>query len=201
MANKGEHGSAMIKKILLISVPLLILIGLGIWFRPQDEKPPALPEPTKVESLPREVLLYFADPAGSYLVSETQQIDGCDEDRECLRNLFMALVQGPQGELLPILPEQTRIRNIELRDDVVVVDFNDAFVHGHPGGSLSELLTVYGLANSMAVNFPYLKRVQILVEGEPVETLKGHVSLVRPVPADFSFSRPPQVETHGPADE
>lgn len=182
------------KRSLLFLIPLLVVVLLVLWLQPEQQVEEPAPVPIKVELLPREALLYFADPAGRYLVSEIQQIAGCDEDRDCVRNLFIALVKGSQGDLLPILPPQTEVLNVELRDDLVVVDFNGVFVHAHPGGSLSELLTVYGLVNSLAVNFPYLKQVQILVEGQPVETLKGHVSLARPVMADFSYSRPPQAD-------
>ena len=61
-----------------------------------------------------------------------------------------------------------------------------------PGGSLPELLTIYGLADTIAENFPHLRQVRILVEGEPVATLKGHVDLREAVKADFSFTHPPE---------
>ncbi len=60
----------------------------------------------------------------------------------------------------------------------------------HPGGSISELFTVYGLANTLAVNFPHVRQVRILIEGEAVESLKGHVGLRDAVKADFRYSRP-----------
>ena len=184
-------------KIKLVTVFLLSLIscGLVIWFlQPQtNEELPS--EVIKVEQLPREALLYFADPEGRYLVAETQQIKGCEEDIDCVKNLFTALVAGSQSDLLPIVPVQAQVLNVELREDLALVDFNSAFVHSHPGGSLSELLTVYGLVNSLTVNFPYLKQLQILVDGQPVTSLKGHVSLSRPLMADFSYSRVPQADT------
>lgn len=191
----------MKRKLSTFFLLTLLLCGAVIWLllpEKQEETPP--PAVIKVEQLPREVLLYFADPEGVYLVSETQQIAGCEEDSDCIRNLFSALVSGPQGELLPILPAQAEVLSVELRDDLVLVDFNSAFVHSHPGGSLSELLTVYGLVNSLAVNFPYLKQLQILVEGKPVARLKGHVGLVQPIMADFSYSHPPANRDTGGTD-
>jgi hypothetical protein len=53
------------------------------------------------------------------------------------------------------------------------------------------LLTVYGVANTLAVNFPHLRQVRFLVAGQDVETLRGHVDLRAPVPADFRYGRPP----------
>ena len=36
--------------------------------------------------------------------------------------------------------------------------------------------------NSLTANFPAVKRVQILVEDKPADTLAGHVDLSRPLP-------------------
>ena len=185
----------MKKKLLTVFLLSLLFCGLLVWLlrpQPREELPQVV---IKVEQLPREALLYFADPEGRYLVAETQQIDGCEDDADCIKNLFSALATGPQGDLLPILPAQAKVLNVELREDLVLVDFNSAFMHSHPGGSLSELLTVYGLVNSLAVNFPYLKQLQILVDGQTVPSLKGHISLAQPILADFSYSRAPQTGT------
>lgn len=183
----------MSRKLIMILLPILIFAGIGIWLlQPEKQEEPQIPEVVKIEELPREVLLYFADPEGRYLVSEMQQITGCEEDSDCVKNLVSVLLAGPQGDLLPILPAHAKVLSVELKDDLALIDFDGAFVHAHPGGSLSELLTVYGLANSLSVNFPYLKQLQILVEGEQVATLKGHVGLSRPIKADFSYSHPPQ---------
>ena len=190
----------MLKKLIGLLLLGLIVSVAVVWLLaepPQEES--TLPVAIKIEELPREALLYFVAPEGSYLVSEIQQIAGCDDDRDCVRNLFTKLAAGSQGSLAPVLSPQVKVLSVELRDELAVVDFNQAFIHAHPGGSLSELLTVYALVNSLAVNFPYLKQLQILVEGASVETLKGHVRLVRPVIADFSYSRPPQ--TGAPAHE
>jgi hypothetical protein len=183
----------MKKRLLIIFLLTLFLCGVAIWLL-LPEKPEEVTSPVaiKVEQLPREALLYFADPEGRYLVSEVQQIAGCDEDSDCVRNLFTSLAAGPEGDLLPTLPAQTKVLSVKLQDALAVVDFNSAFVHAHPGGSLSELLTAYALVNSLTVNFPYLKQLQILVEGQSVASLKGHVSLSQPIIADFSYSRPPQ---------
>ncbi|PLX86191.1 MAG: hypothetical protein C0618_09440 [Desulfuromonas sp.] len=182
------------KKLVLAVVVLLVAgAGVALWWRgPVLPPAPMTPPPIKVEMVPREALLYFGDEQGRYLVSEMRQIAGCDEDSDCVRNLVEALIAGPHDRLLPILPETAVLNSVELQKDLVVLDFNRALVHAHPGGTFSELLTVYGLMNSLTVNFPYLKQLQILIDGQKVSTLKGHVSLLRPVQSDFSYSHPLQ---------
>jgi hypothetical protein len=70
---------------------------------------------------------------------------------------------------------------------LVSLDFDAGFISGHPGGTQSELLTVYALANTLATNFPHLRQVRILVAGVPIETIKGHVDLRQPVTPDYSL--------------
>ena len=74
----------------------------------------------------------------------------------------------------------------------MTLDFNARLVNGHPGGSLSELLTVYALVDSVSANFPHLRQVRLLVDGQPRETLKGHIDISQPVAADFSWTRNPE---------
>lgn len=185
------------KKILLGLLGLLligVLAGYAIgWFLQQAQEPEVRIPIVVEEDLPeREVQLYFVDSHGSFLVPEARMIAGCDDDRDCIRSLLEALRSGSQQELLPIIPPQVGILEIELENDLVRVNFSRHLSDFHPGGSLSELLTVYGLANSLSENFPYLRQVQILIDGQPQQTLKGHVRIDQPVYADFSYSRPPQ---------
>jgi hypothetical protein len=69
----------------------------------------------------------------------------------------------------------------------VNVDFSQELISAHPGGTQSELLTIYGLADTLAVNFPHLRQMRVLVDGVPVATLKGHVDLRQPISPDFSL--------------
>ena len=79
-----------------------------------------------------------------------------------------------------------------MHEGTASLDFSKGLLADHPGGSMPELLTVYGLADTLAENFPYVRQVRILVDGKPVPSIKGHVDLRRPVQADFNYTRPPQ---------
>ena len=136
----------------------------------------------------RDVTLYFASSDATKLVSTTGRI-GCDDDLGCLRATVDALVRGPVDDGFPVLPAGTRLLNVRVEEDLVFLDFDKQLTEGHSGGSQGELLTVYALANSIAVNFPHLRQMQILIDGASVETLKGHVDLRRPLLADFTYSK------------
>lgn len=163
--------------------PLVLWVGLavlvfcaGLLFgyfkttRPSRKAPPAV----AAVALPtREVILYFAADDGRTLVAENRQIDDCLGDEDCLRATVEALIGGSQSGLSPILPAQVALRGLTVSDSLVSVDFSQDLVSAHPGGTQSELLTIYGLADTLAVNFPHLRQVRILVEGAPAKTLKG----------------------------
>ncbi|WP_303722165.1 GerMN domain-containing protein [Malonomonas rubra] len=183
------------KKLLLMYLGLLLvggLIGYGVgWFGQQEQLPDEGIPIVVEEDLPqREVQLYFADPGGTYLVAESRLIKGCDDDRDCIRSLLEATRAGSQQGLLPVLPKETGILEIELENDLARVNFSRHLADFHPGGSLSELLTVYSLANSLSENFSYLRQLQILIDGEVRQTLKGHVRIDQPIYPDFSYSDP-----------
>ena len=101
-----------------------------------------------------------------------------------------ALLSGPTLGGEPLFPPRTKLLGIEESEGLATVDFSRELLTAHPGGSLSELKTVYGLVNTLAENFPYIRGVRILVEGESVETLKGHVDLRGALAPDYSYSPP-----------
>ncbi|MHB8798869.1 MAG: hypothetical protein ACYDBY_10445 [Thermoanaerobaculia bacterium] len=53
-------------------------------------------------------------------------------------------------------------------------------------GSSEELAAVQSLVLTVTKNLPAVTRVVLLVGGEPVETLAGHVDLTHPIPPDLS---------------
>ncbi len=88
-----------------------------------------------------------------------------------------------------------------MENDLVRINFSRHLVDHHPGGSLSELLTVYSLMNSLSESFPYLRQMQILVDGEIRQTLKGHVRIDLPVYVDFTLTQAPDTGIAEPVGE
>jgi spore germination protein GerM len=164
---------------------LLILIGIGliVFFHQQiyhSIKPLFSRWGILVEK--REVLLYFSDSEGEYLVGEKREILKKNEAKAEAKETILELIKGPKGKLIPTLPPRTKLLTLQIHDEgLAKVNFNPALSKDHPGGSSAEMMTVYSIANSLALNFPQIKRVQILIDGKPIETLAGHLSLRQPV--------------------
>ena len=178
------------KRLILFSalVVLVFLIGLVAGYLKPRESARTAPVATDTAShLSREVFLYFASSDGQTLIAETRTIKECQLDEDCLQDTILALISGPESGLVPILPTSVVLRGVTVVDSLVNVDFSQELIAAHPGGTQSELLTVYGLADTLTVNFPHPRQVQVLVEGSPVPTLKGHVDLRQPIYPDFSL--------------
>lgn len=130
----------------------------------------------------REVLLYFLDIEGEYLVGEKREILKRGEVKEEAKETIIELIKGPKGKLIPTLPPRTKLLTLQINEGGIAnVNFNQALSKDHPGGSSAEMMTVYSIVNSLTINFPQIKRVQILIEGEGRETIAGHLSLKQPI--------------------
>ncbi|MBF0646280.1 GerMN domain-containing protein [Desulfuromonas acetoxidans] len=168
------------------------IAGVGAVFNPfnRDNEPEAESVAVVVEEeqpVQRDVVLYFGDPASPFLAQEERPIAECDDDLTCIEAIVRELVAGPQTELVPVLPAQALLLGVEIDEDRVVLDFNQALVTNLPAGCSSELLSVHALVNTLAANIPYVRRLVLHVEGREIKTLRGHVDLTEPVSADFSL--------------
>jgi len=133
--------------------------------------------------------LFFASHDGGGLVREGREIDACGETAGCVEAVIDELINGPLGELAPTLPPNTTIRGVQVAGDKAVIDLDKGFEEGLPAGSSAEMTAVYSIVDTVAVNFPQIKSVTFLVEGKPVETLKGHLDLRQPLVPDFSLEK------------
>lgn len=130
----------------------------------------------------REVLLYFSDVDGEYLVGERREIIEKDEVKEEAKETLNELIKGPKEKLIQTIPLGTKLIELQIGEEgVAKVDFNKALTSEHPGGSSAEMLTIYSIANSLILNFPQIKWVQILIEGKPAESIAGHLSIKEPL--------------------
>jgi spore germination protein GerM len=181
MSRPAPPPSLPLIRVLLWALGIIVVLGAGyLLFFPSPPSPPAEAPPPR-----RAVTLYFAAADGAGLVAEGREVAGCLVEIDCLKNTVQALLDGPVGALAPVFPPGAGLSGIVVTDSEVQIDFTRSLVDSHPGGSWGELLTVYALTNTVAVNFPHLRQVRILIEGAAVETLKGHVDLRQPLNPDF----------------
>jgi len=134
------------------------------------------------------VKLFFLAPDQPALLIEDREVAYSADLAQQVRTVVEELVKGPQKGLVGTLPAETKvIDTFVTAAGVAYVDLSKEAAQKHPGGSRGELLSVYSVVNSLAANFPAVKRVQILVDDRQVPTLAGHVDLTRPLTADMTF--------------
>ena len=156
-------------------------------YEERHQQPPAMPH-TKQEGTFL-VTLFFASPDGKGLVREGREIDSCGDAADCVESIVDELIYGPLGDLAPTLPDNASVQNVQINGDTAVVDFGEEMITGLPGGSEAEMAAVYSIVDSIAVNFPRIKQVKLLVGGKSIETLKGHLDLREPLRPDFALEK------------
>lgn len=175
--SKKSRGGGITLILILIGIGLIILFHQQIY---NSIKPYFTKRDIFVEK--REVLLYFSDSEGEYLIGEKRKILGKRDVKEEAKETINELINGPEGKLIPTLPPRTKLLTLQINEaGLAKVNFNQALSKDHPRGSTAEMMTVYSIVNSLTLNFPQIKRVQILIDGKPIETIAGHLSLRQPI--------------------
>ena len=92
------------------------------------------------------------------------------------------LFKGSANAAVPrLFPGDTVVRGaFLLPEGIAFVDLGGpTLTQGWGTGSHEELMATYSLVQTVVANFPEVRRVRMLVNGQPAETLAGHVSLAR----------------------
>ncbi|HAN09050.1 MAG TPA: hypothetical protein DCP90_00370 [Clostridiales bacterium] len=133
-----------------------------------------------------EIKLYFADADANNLIAESRKtIILSDENIEKI--VIEELISGPgtSSNLSPI-PKGTELKDIEVKDNICYVDFNQEFKTNHVGGSDMERLTIFSIVNSLT-EIEGINKVQFLIEGKKNEIYKGHYEFDKPFERDESI--------------
>jgi germination protein M len=140
------------------------------------------PEPAETTT---GVTLLFGSTDGEGLVREQTQVRKRTMLLDQVRVVIEELIRGPTGVLVRTIPEGTKLLSVYLLPDgTLVVDFSREIQTLHTGGTTGEILTVYSIVNTLTMNFNEIEKVQILVDGDEVETLVGHIDLESPLARD-----------------
>jgi germination protein M len=166
----------------LLREPLTVLDG-------EDATPgePSLPDPDTPAERRINVRLYFETVESDGLFAEERTIAFSDDLARQIRTLVEELIHGSETGLQPTLPPETTVLEVFVTARGVAYVNLSGEASVLPGGSRSELHTVYSIVNSVVANFPAVRRVQILVEDRMVPSLGGHVDLSRPLPPDMTL--------------
>jgi hypothetical protein len=96
------------------------------------------------------------------------------------KQVLNTLLAGPVDSDLRTLPADAALMAFYLLPDgTAIADFSEALATSTPSGIQSEQLAVNSIARTLEANVPQVKRLKILIHGQEVETLAGHVDLTQ----------------------
>ena len=189
-----KRTNALRRKTLLLIAFIVSATILGALLFRKYEKSRLVPSPPPPagEAGTTSVTLFFADSSGNGLRREVREIDACDGPAQCSEEVIDELLNGPIGDLAPTLPASFSVRSVQMEGATAVIDLEKESATGLPEGSSAEMTAVYSIVDSLAFNFPQIRNVKFLVEGEAVPTLKGHLDLRAPLVPDYGLEKEKQ---------
>ena len=93
-------------------------------------------------------------------------------------NTLLAGPVDPEARTLP--PDAALLAFYILPDGTAIADFSEALANSIPSGIESEQLAVDSITRTLAANIPQAKQLKILIHGQEVDTLAGHLDLTQP---------------------
>jgi hypothetical protein len=140
----------------------------------RDLLKPAISSPSDVQA---QTKLFWAE--GPDQVRPTQVVLPLSADPvKRGRQVIDALILQPPTEEQRTLPEDATLLGFYiLPDGTAIADFSDTLTSGMPSGILSEQQAVDSIARTLESNVAGLRRLKILIHGQEVDTLAGHVDL------------------------
>lgn len=126
-----------------------------------------------------DIKVYYPDVNAMGLVAVTKNVKV--KGTEKYKAAVEALLAGTDNkELSAVFPKKTKLLKIAVSGGTARVDFDKTLRTGFVGGSTGEEMLVGSLVNTLT-EFPEIKQVQILIDGQEIESLSGHLDLSGPV--------------------
>jgi spore germination protein GerM len=104
-------------------------------------------------------------------------------------NTLLAGPVDPEARTLP--PDAALLGFYILPDGTAVADFSEALANSIPSGIRSEELAVDSITRTLEANVPQVQRLKILIHGQEVDTLAGHLDLTQTFQVNMSGARTP----------
>lgn len=145
-------------------------------------------------------LFWLSDADNSMLAPITIELPLSSDPVLRSKQVLNTLLAGPVDvELRTLPPDAVLLAFYLLPDGTAIADFSEALATSIPSGIASEQLAVDSMARTLEANVPEVKRLKILIHGQEVETLAGHVDLTGTFIVHADASTAPPNPTTAPA--
>ena len=123
-------------------------------------------------------LFWAADSQGSRLSAVTVELPLSDDPVLRAKQVLNTLLAGPvDSDLRTLPPDAALLEFYLLPDGTGIADFSEALGTSIPSGIESEQMAVDSITKTLQANVPQVQRLKILIHGQEVDTLAGHLDL------------------------
>ena len=165
------------KIVLIIIILIIILLGLFYFFisnkeEKMEEEYQPQEEITDEQMRQTIISLYYENKETGELMPEGRLIDVKTLLNNPYKILIEMLIAEPKNnKLQSAVPNGTIINNVELKNDILYVDFSKEFIENHQGGEEKEKATVYSIVNTLC-ELTEVNKIKILINGEENKSFK-----------------------------
>lgn len=175
--------------VILVVVGILIFLGRGsLEETPVDFGQNRLGEDVRIET----VRLYFGDRDRFALRPEDRSIVRGPNLNARLAACIQELASGPMTPATPVIPAATRLRRVFVDPwGLAFLDFSKDLLGQRRMRDGEEWLAVASLVRTVCDNYPEIREVRFMVEGQVVTSLAGYTDLEEALrPDDFPLTAP-----------
>lgn len=145
----------------------------------QTENPAEAPAKAQ-ESKELTLQLYYPNEDGTRLQAVSRKVT-LGKNLDKYTAALQSLMTGPKEKgLVAIFPKNAKLRKVTVENGVAKADFDQSLVKNFSGGSTGEEMLVGSIVDTLT-EFPEVKSVQILINGQAVETIAGHMDTSVPL--------------------
>jgi len=145
-------------------------------------------------------LFWLSDADNSMLAPAVVELPLSSDPVLRSKQVLNTLLGGPvDAELRTLPPDAVLLAFYILPDGTAIADFSEALATSTPSGIASEQLAVDSMARTLEANVPQVKRLKILIHGQEVETLAGHVDLTGTFVVNSGMGQTPRSPAAAPA--
>ncbi len=148
--------------------------------------PPKLPESenqSDVRLRTEQINIFLLDPESLEIKPINVEVQLSRDPIDRLKSIVDTLTKETPTNYRNPIPQGTVLNEVFIdMQKTVYLDFSHHLADGHIGGTTAEYITISAILKTVFDNFPdEIRHIQLLVEGQEIETLTGHVNLSAPM--------------------
>lgn len=158
------------KKITYIIIFIVIVVFLIISLSTNQEEN----NENQEEVLDGQIVLYFLNKDTNELEKEYRYVKMSDIRSDMVGTILRELQKGPTlGNLTLSIPNGTKINNVKIEEDTVILDLSKEFIDNNVDDNLSNAISIYSIVNSLT-EITEINNVKFLIDGEEREKFKDN---------------------------